>query len=64
MEKKFIHNYVYSPHILYIILTYSVQFRNSYFMYKMCTRPVVSMCAAWSAYIKEITTDLLCVLYS
>ena len=33
-------------------------------MYKMCTWRVVSMSAAWSAYIKEITTDLLCVLYS
>ena len=55
---------VYSPHIFYIIFTYYlVHFRNSNFMYKMCTWRVVSMCVAWSAYIKENTTHLLCVLY-
>ena len=32
-------------------------------MYKMCTRRVVSVCVAWSAYIKEKTTHILCVLY-
>ena len=32
-------------------------------MYKMCTWHVVSMCVAWSAYITQNTTNLLCVLY-
>ena len=46
--------FVYSPHILYIIFTYFlVRFWNSNFMYKMCTRRVVGVCVAWSAYIKE-----------
>ena len=55
---------VYLQHILYIILTYYlVRFRNSNFMYKLCTRRVVGVCVAWSAYIKEKTTHILCVLY-
>ena len=55
---------VYSAHILYIIFTYNlVQFRNSNFMYKMCTQRVVGVCVAWNAYIKEKTTHILCVLY-
>ena len=29
----------------------------------MCTWRVVSMCVAWSAYIKENATHLLCALY-
>ena len=32
-------------------------------MYKMCTRRVVGVRVAWSAYIKEKTTHILCVLY-
>ena len=32
-------------------------------MYKMCTQRVVSICVAWSAYIKENTAHLLCALY-
>ena len=54
---------VYSPHILYLIFTYYlVHFGNSNFMYKMCTWRVVGVCVAWSAYIKEKTTHILCVL--
>mgnify|MGYP001803242316 CR=1 FL=1 len=37
--------------------------RNSNLMNKMCAWRVVSMCVAWSAYIKENTTHLSCVLY-
>ena len=56
---------VYSPHILYIILTYYlVQFRNSNFMYIMCTQRVVGVCVAWSAYIKEKNyTYFVCTLH-
>ena len=32
-------------------------------MHKMCTRRVVGVCVFWSAYIKEKTTHILCVLY-
>ena len=47
---------VYSPPILYIILTcYLVHFWNSYFMYRICTWCVVFMSVAWSAYSKNYT---------